>query len=224
MPDQPRELGKQIRVESRYRLAQSRRGIHHLLDSGTFPVKGRIKAVAMMLDQRDQAASEIALRDLLERFEVLNDLIQATSEALSILRQEARHTAAGKYRRNQHQAIESTSDQTHHWFSGSPPTDYARSSAVVFLRQKRRPDAVTLVHARGTAVTRDKLRTASRSRRRNKGVVCNATGNVAFRQCQNEFSVRSGIQPKKWPREPRPNEVADHCAGTTVRGRQPRED
>jgi len=68
----------------------------------------------MMPDKGFQAATEVALRDLLEGHQVAHHLIQTPADALSILRHEAWHTAAGQYRRDQHQTVKSAADQTHH--------------------------------------------------------------------------------------------------------------
>lgn len=111
---QPGDLAKHVGVECRRGLAQSSGGIQHLLDGGCFLLKGLIQAVAMMLDKGLQAATEVALSDMLEGHEVTQHLIQTPTYALSVLRHEAWHAAGGQHRCDQHQAVKSAADQSHH--------------------------------------------------------------------------------------------------------------
>ena len=111
---QPGGLTKQVGVQCCHGRAQPGSSVKHLLDGACFPLKGLIQAVAMMLDKGLQAATEVALCDLLERHEITQYLIQTPANALSVLRHEAWHTAAGQHRRDQHQAVKSAADQSHH--------------------------------------------------------------------------------------------------------------
>ena len=96
--------------------------------------------------------------------------------------------------------------------------------AIVASGQKPGPDAVVLVDRRRAAITGDEFRPASGCSCGNEGVICSATGHVMFRQAENEGPMGWGTQAQKWLGEPSPNEVADYCTGTAMRGRQPRED
>ena len=110
---QPGQLSIQVRVERVHGFAQACRGIDHLLDGITFLMERRVDAGAVMPDQGVQAAAEIVLCNLLERREIPDDLVQAAADALTILRHETRHAAAGQDRRHEYDAVEQAADQTH---------------------------------------------------------------------------------------------------------------
>ncbi|HKC15127.1 MAG TPA: hypothetical protein VKC11_00345 [Steroidobacteraceae bacterium] len=85
----------------------------HGLDGGAFGVKGGVRTGDVILNELHQIAVKILIGDLLPGSEIESRLVESTPEALGVLRDKARHEAAGDDSREQQQAVEQAAYKKH---------------------------------------------------------------------------------------------------------------
>jgi hypothetical protein len=85
----------------------------HGLDGGAFGVKGGVRTRDVILNELHEIAAKILIGDLLPGSEIESRLVESTTEALDVLRDKARHEAAGDDSREQQQAVEQAAYKKH---------------------------------------------------------------------------------------------------------------
>ena len=112
------ELMKQIAVQRVDGALQSLHGGDERLDDAAFQVERRVLAVQVILNQLADIALIELIGDSLPGLEIESGLIEATPQALAVLRDETRHQTAGHRRGHQKQSIEQSAQEQHHGAAG----------------------------------------------------------------------------------------------------------
>jgi len=85
----------------------------HGLDGAAFGVKGGVSTREVILNELHEITVKILISDLLPGSEIESRLVESTTEALDVLRDEARHEAARDDSREQQQAVEQAAYEKH---------------------------------------------------------------------------------------------------------------
>src|SRR5213082_3592694 len=107
------ELMKQIAVQRVDGAVDALHGSDERLDDAAFQVERRVLAVQVILNQLADIALIELIGDSLPGLEIESGLIEATPQALAVLRDETRHQTAGHRRGHQKQSIEQSAQEQH---------------------------------------------------------------------------------------------------------------